>query len=51
MNNEPIASLNTCLSLQKGNLGSLILLVLNVYVGILQVLLFRQPLKREANLQ
>ena len=48
MNNEPIAFLDTenkGLSLQRGNLESLILIVLNVFLGILQGQLFKQPLK------
>ncbi|MFT7053764.1 MAG: hypothetical protein ACJAU1_001321 [Psychromonas sp.] len=48
MNNEPIVFLdteNTGLSLQKGNLESLILLVLNVFLGIIQGQLFKQPLR------
>lgn len=49
MKNEPILFLsteNTVLNPYNNNLESLILLILNVFQGVLQSLIFKQPLKR-----
>ncbi|MFT4836448.1 MAG: hypothetical protein ACI9IJ_001371 [Psychromonas sp.] len=54
MNNEPIVFLDTeytGLCLQKGNRESLLLLVLNFFLGILQGQLFKQPLRGQENIE